>query len=387
MGGVDKLLVPLGDRPLLAWSIDALSAARAVRRTFLVVAPDRLEALGRAEWLSERDVTLVAGGEKRQQSVSAGLRAATASVVLVHDGARPFVSSSLVDRVAEAAARWSAAVPTLPVTDSLKRVVDGRISGAVSREGLHRSQTPQGFELALLRRAFAALGDRELWTDEASLVEAYGQPVAIVPGEERNLKVTVPEDLAIANALVEARAGRTAHGTSEGHRRAIPAAGAIQRIGWGSDSHPFGPDDGLALGGLLIEEAPRLHGHSDGDVVLHAIADALLASAGLPDLGRRFPAGDPHTHGIDSRALLSDALEAVRGAGWRPATLQVRMTAARPRLGAARLDAIRDSIAGLLRLDQGDVSVSASTGNLSGPTGAGLAISATALVTTTPSTP
>jgi 2-C-methyl-D-erythritol 2,4-cyclodiphosphate synthase len=186
--------------------------------------------------------------------------------------------------------------------------------------------------------------------------------VTVVEGDPANLKVTEPRDLERAAALLEARSG-------------------APRVGAGDDSHPFGPADGLRLGGIEISEAPRLHGHSDGDAALHAVADALLGAAALGDLGRLFPSGDPAIAGADSRRLLADVVAVVAAAGYRPASLDLTIVGARPRLGPARLSEMRAAIASLLALDEGVVSVKASTGNLGGPEGAGRAIAAHALVT------
>lgn len=155
---------------------------------------------------------------------------------------------------------------------------------------------------------------------------------------------------------------------------------ARARVGQGRDSHPFGPGAGLALGGVAIPDAPRLHGHSDGDVALHAVADALLGAARLGDLGRLFPAGDVETRGIASRLLLQEVVARVLREGWRPLSVDLLITGARPQLGAARLDAMCEAVAELLDLELAGVSVRASSGNLAGDEGAGRAISACALV-------
>jgi 2-C-methyl-D-erythritol 2,4-cyclodiphosphate synthase len=282
--------------------------------------------------------------------------------VLVHDGARPLVTPRLVDAVAAAAAEHGAAIPVVPASDSLKRAADGWIAGVVEREGVARAQTPQGARRAILLAALDAHVDgTETFGDEAELLARLGAPVAAVPGETTNLKVTVPDDLDLARAIV---------------RPAAPVA----RYAAGSDSHPFGPQDGLRLGGIELAEAPRLAGHSDGDAALHAICDGLLAAAGQGDLGRLFPAGDPRTRGIDSRELLAVVLTRLADAGWRPASIDLTITGARPRLGGVRLDRMREVIAAIAALPLEAVSVKASTGNLDGPEGAGRAISAAALV-------
>jgi 2-C-methyl-D-erythritol 4-phosphate cytidylyltransferase/2-C-methyl-D-erythritol 2,4-cyclodiphosphate synthase len=365
MGGIDKLDQPLGGRPLLAWSVEAMANAESVKRIVLVVGPSNVDAIGSAPWLTEiagGRVAIVPGGTRRSDSVRAGVVATDASVVLVHDGARPLASSALADAVARAAAQHGAAVPVLPVADSLKRMASGDVVESVDREGLVRTQTPQGARRDLLLAAFAAAGDRS-YTDEAALLEANGVRVATVPGEQTNIKVTEPDDLELVRALTERRG---------------PAA---IRFGFGQDSHGFGPGNGLTLGGLEIADAPRLYGHSDGDVVLHALATAVLAACGLGDLGQLFPASDQNTVGIASSKMLRTVVGRMSDAGWRVDRAQVALVGARPRLGGTRMAAMAARIAEMLEVGADSVAVTASTGNLTGPEGAGRVISSTALVT------
>lgn len=364
MAGGDKLAAPLLGRPLLAWTLDALASASTVRRLVVVTAPSRVDDLAAQPWLRSHDARVVAGGARRQESVAAGVAATETAVVLVHDGARPLVTPTLVDAVALAAEIDGAAIPTVPVAETLKRVSGRRVGETVDRSGLAAAQTPQGARRVLLEEAwsrFPASGPRE-FTDEAALLEAAGIPVTAIPGEAANLKITVPEDLERAEAMLASRAG-------------------APRVGHGADEHPFGEGTGLALGGIVIEGAPRLHGHSDGDAVLQAVADALLGAAGLGDLGRRFPAGDTATRGIASGELLRAVVAQVAAAGWRTAAVDVTIRGARPRFGPVRLGAMRDAIAALVDLGPEAVEVKASTGNLIGYEGAGRGIAATALVT------
>jgi 2-C-methyl-D-erythritol 4-phosphate cytidylyltransferase / 2-C-methyl-D-erythritol 2,4-cyclodiphosphate synthase len=309
----------------------------------------------------------VAGGERRQDSVAAGVTAleragaAPERVVLVHDAARPGVNASVIDRVIEAADEHGAAIPAVPVVETLKRVRDdGRIDGTVDRRGLWAAQTPQGVRLGLLRLAYERFppGGPDVFTDEAALLEACTIPVHVVPGQPDNLKVTHPADLGRAASVLHADAAR---------------------IGFGEDSHPFGPGAPLAIGGIEVAGVPRLHGHSDGDVVLHAVADALLGAAGLGDLGRLYPADSRTPRGIASADMLVAVVARVRDAGFQPSGMDVTIIAARPRLGD-RLDAIRDRIAELTGLRASQVNIKASTGNLSGDEGAGRSISVHAVV-------
>jgi len=373
MGGRDKLLEPIDGRPTLAWSVGAMVRAPSVARLVLVTAPERVPEMTALPWLHEGEVTVVAGGERRQDSVAAGLAACGSEVVLVHDGARPFLTVETVEAVAAAARQHGAALPVLPLVDSVKRVgLDGRAL-AVDREGLFRAQTPQGARRELLVAAFAALGGPgSEWTDEAALLEAHGVTVATVPGDARNVKLTEPADLEAARAMAASEHGAL---RLDGDRDAD-----TPRYGNATDRHPFGPGDGLLLGGLQVAVAPRLFGHSDGDVVLHAVADACLGAVGLGDLGRQFPASDPATSGADSAHLLRVVMERVSAEGWRPASADVSIVGARPRLGGKRLDAIREHLAQLLDVPLERIGVRASTGNLSGDDGYGLTISASALV-------
>ena len=361
MGGIDKLDADLGGRSVLRRAVESMAAARAVGGLVVVAAPDRAAELAESSWLESLGGRVVEGGPRRQDSVAAGVRATSAEVVLVHDGARPFVRSDVVDAVADAARDQGAAIPVLPVVDSLKSVRDGSITSAPSREGLFRAQTPQGARRELLLAAIDAHARKDdSFGDEAELLARHGVAVATVMGDPANLKVTVPADLDLLRAVAGAPT-------------------RAQRTGIGTDTHPFGPEMGLHIGGIELADAPRLFGHSDGDVVLHAIADALLGAAGLGDLGRAFPSSDPSTTGIASTSLLVDVIERVRDEGWRPTSIDVTIVGSRPRLGGARLDAMRDAIARIAGMEPSQVSVKASSGNLSGDEGAGRVISATAI--------
>ena len=370
MGGTDKLAAHVGGRPLLAWTLDALARSSSVSRIAVVTSADRILRI-RSAWLPDAVCAVVAGGPRRQDSVAAGAAALADGpvdgVILVHDGARPLVSSALVDAVAAATATHGAAIPVMPVIDTLKRVDDGRVAATVDRTGLVAAQTPQGVRRDVLAAAYAAFppDGPETWTDEAALLEACRIPVHAIPGEAANLKVTLPDDLRLVEtALVHA--GRIAAGA--------PPPGAV-RVGIGDDGHSFGPGSPLALGGVAIDGAPRLHGHSDGDVVLHAVCDSLLGAAGLGDLGRLFPPDPTTPAGIASAELLAECVRRVRAAGLQPLSVDVTIVAARPRL-AARLPEMREAIARLLAVPADRVSVKASTGNLAGWDGAGRGISA-----------
>jgi 2-C-methyl-D-erythritol 4-phosphate cytidylyltransferase/2-C-methyl-D-erythritol 2,4-cyclodiphosphate synthase len=367
MGGLDKLLAPIGGRPLIAWTIAALVAAPSLRRVVVVTAPDRVGEWQAASWLPGVDA-VVAGGPTRQASVANGVRRLVSTdpagghrPVLVHDGARPLVTAALIGRIVDAVEAHGAALPVLPVAETLKRVDEGRVVETVDRGALAAAQTPQGARRDLLLRAwemFPPDGGRE-FTDEAGLLEACKIPVHAIPGDPANLKVTLPDDL----RRVE--------------RTLSPVAA---RVGFGHDSHPFGPGSPLHLGGVVVDGVPALHGHSDGDVALHAVADALLGAGGLGDLGRLFPADGRTPSGIASDELLRAVVGRLATVGLAPASIDLVIIGARPRLGE-RLDEMRAAIAAAVGVEAGLVSVKASTGNLAGDEGAGRSISARAIAT------
>jgi 2-C-methyl-D-erythritol 4-phosphate cytidylyltransferase/2-C-methyl-D-erythritol 2,4-cyclodiphosphate synthase len=374
MAGRDKLASPIGGRPLLAWTLDRLAAAPGIERIVVVTAEERLGEVAGAGWLPGSVVDVIAGGPRRQESVAAGVerlgREAGGGdperVILVQDGARPLVTAELVAAVAAATREFGAAIPVLAIAETVKRVEGGRIVETLDRSDRGTAQTPQGIRRALLEQAYGVFppGGEPTFTDEAGLLEACRIPVHVVPGDPMNLKVTVPGDLdRAAAALLPGQVG-------VGH----------VRVGFGSDGHPFGPGEPLALGGIQVEGAPRLHGHSDGDVALHAVADALLGACGLGDLGRLFPPGPATPAGIASSELLRSVNERVLAAGYRPTSIDLVIVAARPRL-AGRLDEMGARIAALLGIDAGRVNVKASSGNLEGWEGAGRGISASAVAT------
>ena len=365
MAGQDKLLAEVAGRPLLAWT--AGRVRRAPRRSAgssWSPRPDRVAvAVGRAVAGPPRSSTssraAIAGRRRSRPAFDALADAPDERVLLVHDGARPLVSGRTIAAVAAATRDHGAAIPVLPVAETLKRIDGAVVAGTVDRTSLAAAQTPQGVTVGVLRAAYRRFPPEgpETWTDEASLLEACTIPVHAVPGDPDNLKVTLPADLARASYLL-------------GERR-------LGRHGIGHDSHPFGPGTGLALGGIVIADAPRLYGHSDGDVALHAVCDALLGAAGLGDLGRLFPAGPETPRDIASAALLAEVRQRVESAGWQVTSVDVTIVAARPRLGSY-LDAMRDATADLLGLARDAVNVKASTGNLDGSEGAGRSISALA---------
>ena len=348
-GDAPKALVPLGGRPLVEYALRAFGAAPSVGM-IVVVAP--AEAVDTVAGLARRAAggkvaAVVPGGSDRQASVARGLAALPAGpeIVVVHDGARPLVPVPLIEAVAAAAAEDGAATAALPVDETVKRGAGGWVRATIDRAGLFRIQTPQAFRRSLLEAAHREAertGFRG--TDDAALVEHLGRPVRLVPGAPANLKVTVPDDLALAEALL---------------RRHDPPPPA-PRVGIGFDAHRLVAGRRLVLGGVLIPAPRGLDGHSDADVIAHAVMDALLGAAGCGDIGRLFPPDDPAYAGADSMVLLGRVRALLAERGWRPGHVDVVVLAEAPRL-APHVEAMRTAMARALRADPAAISVKATT--------------------------
>ena len=393
MGGVDKSLITVAGQPLLRWSLEALEAHPAVRRVVLVTAPERVAAYGALDWMPAKVTQIVPGGATRAASVAAGLAAVAAApgvvadVIGVHDAARPGLSADVIDRLL-AACGSDAAAPVMRISDSITQVAgDGAsrvAAGTVRRETLAAAQTPQVFAGAHLTAITAALhsgaANPAAPTDEVGYLQQLGITVHLVDGDARLRKLTEPSDLALIEALLLSDAARRlgSLGAVAEALRSIPSLGAL-RIGWGDDAHPVGASGELLLGGLAFPGSPALSGHSDGDVVLHAVADALLGAANLGDLGRIFPANEQTPRGADSGGLLREVVARAGAAGLAPRWVDLTITARSPRL-ADRLPEMASKIAGLLSISASAVSVKASTGNLVGDEGAGRAVRCTVLL-------
>ncbi len=355
--GQAKQWLVLGGETVLRRSARTLAGCAAVDELVAVVPPGQ-EPRAREELQGlERPVTAVAGGAARADSVRNGLAAlASCDLVLVHDAARPFATSALAEAVLQAAARDGAALAALPATDTVKRAVEGRSAETLDRRSLWLAQTPQGFRVPVLRRAFEAAGPLAAEaTDECQLVERLGLPVALVPGEPGNAKITTPDDVARARARLEA-----------------PVA-----MGVGYDVHPFAAGRKLILGGVAFE-GDGLQGHSDADICAHAIGDAILGAAGLGDLGRHFPDTDPQWKGVSSLLLLREIAAKAAARGWRVGNCDVTLAARRPRI-APRAEEMRARLAEALGVLPAQVNVKATTGEGLGFVGRGEGIAAHAV--------
>jgi 2-C-methyl-D-erythritol 4-phosphate cytidylyltransferase/2-C-methyl-D-erythritol 2,4-cyclodiphosphate synthase len=338
----------------------------------VVVAPaDRVgDALTEARTVAgdRRDlVSVVAGGATRQESVAAGLEAVWPDIdwVLVHDAARALTPPAVFARVIAALESGKDAVlPVLPVVDTVKRVAGDVVSEAVDRSDLAAAQTPQGFRRAVLDAAYAAAAADH--TDDAALVQSAGTAVWTVPGDERGFKITTPADLDRARALL---------GVAP-----VSAVPAPPRVGIGTDVHAVGGEGELWLAGLQWPGEPALHGHSDGDAVAHAIVDAVLAAAGLGDIGTHFGTDQPEYAGAHAEAFLARTRALVTEAGFAIGNVSVQVQARNPRFAPRRTEAERVLSAAL----GAPVSVSATTTDGLGFTGTGEGVAAFAVAVVIP---
>ncbi len=334
--GLAKQYRPLGDRPVLWHTLARLQACPRIGRIIVAIHADDDERFRQvaADPFFDKLQAPVGGGATRSDSVRAGLRALTdEELVLVHDAVRPWVSMDLIERVVEAAAEHGAAVPALPVTETIKVVEGDRVIESLDRSRLYRAQTPQGFRRALLESAFQSSGPAPPPTDEASMLERAGIPVRMVRGEPDNVKITHPADL------------RTS---------------AEVRAGLGYDVHAFAAGRPLILGGVRIPADRGLAGHSDADVLAHAVIDALLGAAGLGDIGRLFPDDDPEYEGISSLVLLERVGDRLRGVRAEVIHVDAVVMAQAPKL-APHAGAMAEALAGALGIGADRISVKATT--------------------------
>jgi 2-C-methyl-D-erythritol 4-phosphate cytidylyltransferase / 2-C-methyl-D-erythritol 2,4-cyclodiphosphate synthase len=357
-----KQYLPLAGKPVLRYSLETLANHPGIDAVRVVFNPDdaaSYEAAARGLDL----LPPVAGGAARQDSVRLGLESLAASPparVLIHDAARPFLDRETIDRVLAALDDAPGAIPALPVKDTVKRGVAGRIAETLDRSALWRAQTPQGFDYAAILAAHRAAQGSEL-SDDAAVAERAGLAVRLVAGSEANFKVTTAEDLEQAERLLLARHGDI-------------------RAGQGFDVHAFGPGDHVWLCGVKLPHERGLVGHSDADVGLHALTDAILGALGAGDIGQHFPPSDPKWRGAPSHLFLSHAGALVASAGGRIAHLDVTLICERPKIGPHR-DAMVARIAEILALERGRVSVKATTTEGLGFTGRGEGIAAQAVAT------
>ncbi len=371
-GGKAKQYLPLAGRPMLLWTLEAFQRCAAIDHLVLVVETGLVlpvTVLLRPFGLTKVH-RICPGGDQRDSSVRAGLDAMPGGteLVAVHDAARPLVSPALIERVVDEARRHGAALPLVPVPDTVKEVRDGAVLRTVDRGPLMLAQTPQVFEIGLLRRAHQARDDhRGPVTDDAQLVELLGQPVRAVEGDPDNFKVTVADDMLRAEALLGPAEEETMN----------------PRTGTGYDVHRLVEGRPLILGGVTVDWPRGLLGHSDADVLCHAVGDALLGAAALGDLGVHFPPDDPALEGASSVELLQQIAELVAGAGLAVGNVDATVICQRPKL-APHVAQMRRNLADVLGLELDRVSVKATTTEGLGFTGTEEGIAAQAVATLVP---
>ncbi len=364
-GARPKQYLPLAGKPLLHHSLSVLAGhpgIAGVRAVIQLEDRDLYDAAAEGLALLEP----VAGGASRQESVRRGLRSLEQLApdrVLIHDGARPLLPAGVIDRVLGALDQATGAIAALPVTDTLKRERQGRIVDTVSRDGLWQAQTPQGFHYQAILAAHDAAAGAAL-TDDAAVAEQAGLPVSLVPGSPRNLKVTTPEDLARAESMLAGAIG--------------PARET--RNGSGFDVHRFTPGDHVNLCGVRVPHDRALLGHSDADVGMHALTDAILGALAAGDIGVHFPPSEPRWRGADSAVFLTHARELVSARGGRIVNVDVTLICERPKLGPHR-PAMVARLAELLAIAPERVSVKATTTEGLGFTGRAEGIAAQAIAT------
>jgi 2-C-methyl-D-erythritol 4-phosphate cytidylyltransferase/2-C-methyl-D-erythritol 2,4-cyclodiphosphate synthase len=351
--GGPKQYAHLGGSAMLSRTLEVFADHNGIDRILVVIHPDDRSLYQQAvRGIGGKLLAPVNGGATRQQSVQLGLEALarlapTPTQVLIHDAARPFLTAALIDRVLAALATSPAALPGLPVTDTLKRADStGSVAGSVDRAGLWRAQTPQGFHydaILAAHRAAEAAG-RNDFTDDSTLAEWHGVPCVLIEGEARNTKITSAEDLALAQQL----AGMSATTITD------------IRNGTGFDVHRFKDGSEVWLCGVPVPHTHALEGHSDSDVGLHALTDALLGAIADGDIGQHFPPSDPQWKGARSEVFLADAARRVAAAGYEIGNVDVTLICEAPRVGPHR-EAMRAEVARILGIDIARVGVKATT--------------------------
>lgn len=346
----------------MAWhTLRAFDSHQGIDRLVLVLHPDDVDT---DLWPSEPPADVVAGGATRAVSVRAGLEAVEgqATHVLIHDVARPLVSHAVIDRVLAALVDAPAAAPALTVTDALWTGADGFVTGTRDRSGLFRAQTPQGFEtVAILAAHRAYRGDP---ADDVEVAMAADLPVRIVPGEANNLKITGPDDFARAEKLMKAR---------------MPDTPDI-RVGNGFDVHRFGPGDGVVLCGVRVPHTRGLQGHSDADVGLHTLTDAIYGALAMGDIGRHFPPSDPRWKGADSAIFLEHAVTLSTDMGFCISNMDLTLICESPKIGP-HARSMTSRVADITGVAEDRISIKATTSERLGFTGREEGIAALATVT------
>lgn len=352
-----KQFLELGGVPILIHTLRVFQQVESIGLIIVVVPPD---TCGRAEELVQqyqlaKVYKVVPGGKLRQDSVLAGLEALPLEVdlVLVHDGVRPFVPASVIENCLQEAVKSGAAMTAVPAKDTLKFVSpEKEIEHTINRAGVWQAQTPQVFKKSLLMEAYSRAAEKKDFfaTDEAGLLELLGYPVKVVEGSEKNIKITSPEDLILARAiLMERREGIMSNEES-----------CLFRNGYGYDAHRLEEDRPLILGGETVPYHKGLQGHSDADVLTHALCDAMLGAAGAGDIGAHFPDTDQKFKNISSLKILANVVELVSKKGYRLENADITVVAQRPKL-APYFAAMKKNLAAVCNVDLSCINLKATT--------------------------
>ena len=373
MGGGDKQFADLNGVPVLGYSLKTFAGSKHVSGIAVVLSSDNLER-GRG-YVSEAGlddlVICVQGGERRQDSARIGLETLRSSapeseIIAVHDGARPFVDEPMIERGLAAVRVTGAAVAAVPVKDTIKASGSDRVvTKTLDRSGLWAIQTPQVFNTEVLSAAYQSVTDDV--TDDASMVELAGGLVAVFDGHPENIKITTPDDLLVAGLIASRRQG------------VEPSTGE-QRWGTGFDGHKLAAGGPLRLGGVDVPFDHHLEGHSDGDVLLHAISSSILGAASLGDLGSVFPSSDQQLAGIDSGVILAECVRMAFADGWVVTHLDATIVAQRPKL-AGHLSEMANQVAKIAEIPHSSVNIKVTSTDGVGAIGVGEGIAAQAIAT------
>lgn len=358
----NKVLLPIAGKSMIVRSVEAFVPL--VEQVVVVSREEDMPVMASELAQNGLDVPMVSGGATRQESVWRGLQALSGQCdgVLVHDGARCLVTADVIQRCMASVEECGTGVAAVPVTDTIKTVSDANIAlDTPNRTSLRAVQTPQGFKTDLIRQAHEqAQRDGFLGTDDASLVERLGVPVQLTEGSRRNIKLTTPEDLLMAEAFFA--------------DQALPAL----RVGQGYDVHRLVEGRPLILCGVTVPHTLGLLGHSDADVALHALMDAMLGAMALGDIGKHFPDTDPAYAGADSLQLAQHVARIMREKGWKIVNIDSTLLCQKPKL-APYIPAMRENLAAAFGMPVDAVSVKATTEEHLGFTGEGLGIAAHAV--------
>jgi 2-C-methyl-D-erythritol 4-phosphate cytidylyltransferase/2-C-methyl-D-erythritol 2,4-cyclodiphosphate synthase len=354
--GIPKQFLEIAGKPILLHTVESLLAVEQVIQVVIAIPLEHIKtAESILKGLAHPRVHFTAGGSSRQESVHNGVShiVQDADIIMVHDAVRPICSRDMMQRVIEAAWERGAAVPGIPATDTIQRVSRrGRILATPPRRELYAIQTPQAFHAGILKAALDRARDKGfLGTDESSVVRWAGHPVVVVPGSPDNIKITRPTDLELAEILI----AKGARGTN-----GIAMNKSNLRVGQGIDYHRFLEGRKLILGGVDIPYEKGLEGHSDADVLSHAVCDALLGAAGLGDIGRHFPDTDPAHRGRSSLEFLQEVRAKIEAEGWIIQNVDATLLLQRPKVAPHAL-LMRQHIAGSLGIPVAQVNIKATT--------------------------